>query len=95
MIGIIEAIFIIIVFSLIWFLILKFKLILDDKKKLNGIVEKIEKQNKRFFIEGKELDLKKIIGFDEKIKDKSSINEDIKTEKLENKAEKDKFNKNE
>lgn len=44
MIGIIEIIFAIIMFSLIWFIIFKVKLKIDEKDKTQNIKEKLEKQ---------------------------------------------------
>ena len=59
MMGIIEIFLIILVFCAMWFFIFYIKLILDNKKILKDIVKKMEKQNKRFFQDGKEFDLKK------------------------------------
>lgn len=62
MIGISEIIFAIIVFIALWFAIFKFILIYQSNNILKNIEEKIDKQNKRFFMDGKEVDLKKQIG---------------------------------
>lgn len=43
--GIVELIFSIIIFCIIWVLIFKFKLILDEKRKLKNIDKKIEGQD--------------------------------------------------
>ena len=54
---IIEILLSILVFCTIWFFIFKIKLLFDNKKILKDIANKIEKQNKRFFIDGKEVNL--------------------------------------
>ena len=45
-------------FCAIWFIIFKTKIIYDKNKQLENIAEKMEKQNNKFFVDGKELDLK-------------------------------------
>ena len=66
MIGVAEIIFSLFMFCMLWFVIFKFKLMYDKKKKLKNIPEKIEKQNKRFFSDGKEVNLKKELGLKDK-----------------------------
>jgi len=62
MIGIAEIIFSIIAFCVSWFLIFKFRLLWLEKNKYKNIVEKMEKQEKKFIIDGKNVDIKEQLG---------------------------------
>ena len=66
MIGIVEIIFSLIMFCALWFIIFKFMLKYASKKILKDIVEKMEKQNKKFYTDGKEVNLKEKLGLDKK-----------------------------
>lgn len=56
---IIEILLSILVSCVVWFFIFQIKLMYDTKKILKDIVKKIEKQNKKFFNDGKEVNIKK------------------------------------
>ncbi len=56
---IIEILLCILVSCVIWFFVFQIRLMCDNKKILKDIANKIEKQNKKFFIDGKEFDIKK------------------------------------
>lgn len=60
-----EIIFSIFAFCLIWFIIFKVKLKHEQKNLLKDIAGKLEKQNKKFFNDGKEVNLKKDLGIEE------------------------------
>ena len=64
MIGLGEIIFSLIMFMAIWFTIFKFVMIYQGRKKLKKLVEKIEKQDKEVFIDGKKFDIKEALGLD-------------------------------
>ncbi len=67
MIGILEIVFTFIISCLIWFVVFKVMRNLEGKKLMNNIITGIEKQDKKFFTDGKEVDLKKELGL---LKDK-------------------------
>jgi len=56
---ILEIILSILVFCALWFFIFKIKLMLENNKMLKDIVNKMEKQSKKLFMDGKEFDIKK------------------------------------
>ena len=64
MIGVAEIIFSIILFCALWFFIFKFVLKYEDKKNLKNIVKKMEDQDKKIFIEGKEFSIKEKLKLD-------------------------------
>ncbi len=59
---ILEILFAIPTFIFIWFFIFKIKLKYDKKKLIKDLPKKLEKQNKKFYSDGKEVDLKEILG---------------------------------
>ncbi len=60
MIGILEIIFSIIVFCVIWFVIFKLKIYYNEKTIRKDIENKIDNQkNKEFFIDGKKVKINK------------------------------------
>jgi hypothetical protein len=61
---ILELLFAIPIFILIWFIIFKVKLKYDKAKLLKDLPEKIRKQDKKFYSDGKEIDLKKSLGLE-------------------------------
>ena len=63
-IGLAEIIFSIIVFSIIWYVIFKFKIIYQEKKilKKSYIEKRLDKQKLPIFIGGKEVNLKEKLG---------------------------------
>ena len=53
------AVFGLVTFLFVWFLIFKLKLMIDSRRILKDIDKKLERQNKKFFNDGNEVDLKK------------------------------------
>jgi len=70
--GLLEITFSVLMFGVTWFAIFKLKLIYDNKKPLKNIEQKIEKQNKKFVIDGKPIDLIKELKLKTKEVDKNA-----------------------
>jgi len=75
MIGLI--IFSIICFVIIWFVIFKIVLIYQKKNLFKNIPDKLEKQNKRFFNDGREVNFKELLG---KESEKEEVVEEVNEE---------------
>ena len=69
--------FSIICFVIIWFIVFKVILIYQKRNLFKNIPEKLEKQDKRFFNDGKEVNFKELLGREEK---KQEVVEEIKEE---------------
>lgn len=69
MIGIAEYILAGIVFSMIWFFIFKIKIDIEKKEIIKNALAGIERQEKIFITNGKEVDIKKELGLDKKPKE--------------------------
>ena len=58
--GIVEIIFSIILFCIIWFIIFKVKLIYDEKMMKKNLIDNIkEQEDKEFIIDGKKIKISK------------------------------------
>ena len=85
MIGVIEIVFAVICFLIMWFFIFKLMLKIEVKKILKNMPNKLEEQEKKFFVKGKEIDLKKTLGL-QKV-EKEVVKEVEKVEKVEKTTE--------